>query len=462
MSASKASSQFSSAKAKPLSLRLRFLASGGVFVFITLLLVGYALDKSFIEATEENTSQRLYVFFYHALANIEVSATGEIQYLEEPDDPQLGQPGSGLYVQIATPTATLQSPSALGVDLPAVPVLKPGGTQFIVPKDRLAWYQLVKGVIWELDSGEEVPLTVVVLEDRVAADQVIATFRQGLYRWLGGAGLLSLLAQWLLIRWTLQPLGGISDRVARIEAGEARQLSGGVPVELKPLTESINLLLASEDRNRKNYRHDLDALAHGLKTPLAIIRTSVENHRSDIAADKTVQHALSDMQQLISRHLQAASRSTRKLHAARVNIASQVVRITSSLQRIYPLVQIDIDVDPTLVFRGDERDLFEILGNLLDNACKYGRQKLSITGRLDSRQGMQIILIEDNGPGIAPKLVQQMLRRGIRGDEQSGDPGYGLGLSIVRHLLESYKGGLSIDQSPLGGARITISLPVDP
>ncbi len=460
MSASKASSNFKPKKGKPLSLRLRFLASGGVFVFIALLLVAYALDKSFIEATEENVSQRLYVFFYHALGNIEVSAEGEILYLEEPGDPQLGQPGSGLYVQIATSSSNLESPSALGVDLPAPIMLEPGETNFTRANKQFSWYQLAKGVIWETDGGEDIPLTVVVLEDQVAAEQVIKTFRQGLYRWLGGAGLLSLLAQWLLIRWTLRPLASISYRVARIEAGEARQLSGGVPVELEPLTESINLLLASEDRSRKKYRHDLDALAHGLKTPLAIIRASVENHRSDIAADKTVQNALSDMQELISMHLQAASQATRKLHAARVNVAAQVARITNSLLRIYPDVQIDTNIDPEMVFRGDERDLLEILGNLLDNACKYGQQQLRISGKVDVQNGEQTITVEDNGPGIAPELVQQMLRRGVRGDEQTSGPGYGLGLSIVGHLVDSYNGVLSIDRSPLGGARLTIKFPI--
>ncbi len=449
-----------SGKAKPLSLRLRFLASGGLFVFITLMLVGYALDKAFIKATEENLSQRLYVFFHHALANIEISSEGEVSYIEEPNDPQLSQPGSGVYVQIATPTATLQSPSALGVDLPDILDLKPGATEFIAPHDHLPWYQLAKGIVWELDNGEEVDLTVVVLEDKVAAEQVIHTFRRGLYRWLGGAGLLSLLAQWLLIRWALRPLAGISDRVGKIEAGETRQLSGGVPVELEPLTQSINLLLASEDRNRKNYRHDLDTLAHGLKTPLAIMHASVESHRSDIGADKTVQNALADMQQLISRHLQAASQSTRKLHAERVSVASELARLCESLQRIYPAVKIETNIASEQVFRGDKRDLFEILGNLLDNACKYGNQFVRVNGEIDLQQGVQKIVIEDNGSGIAPEMVQKMLRRGIRGDEQSGDPGYGLGLSIVRYLIDSYQGDLSVDKSPLGGARITLSLPL--
>lgn len=448
-------------KKRPVSLRLRLLAGGGLFVLVALLLVGYALERSFIHATEETLSQRLNVYFYHVLANLEVDTSGKISFNGEINDPQLGIPGSGLYIQAATSTDIWKSPSAMGVELPDVPQLNPGQSEFSVPSGDGHWYQLVNGIVWELNNNAEVPMWVMVLEQRSAADASIASFRHGLFRWLGGTALLLLLTQWLLIRWALRPLSEISDSVAAIEAGDASQLDGSFPQELRPLTENINLLLASEERNRKQYRHDLDALAHGLKTPLAIISASQDDTGS---GGSIIQSALDDMQELISRHLEVATLSTRRLHAQRVNIATQAERLSRSLKTIYPHVIIQIQVEPELVFRGDERDLLELLGNLMENACKYGDGKVVVGASVDGSSLK--VEVEDNGPGIPAEQVDSILHRGVRGESVDSLPadeqrqGHGLGLSIVRHLVAAYQGELSVKQSPLGGARITIKLPI--
>lgn len=460
-----------SGKKRPFSLRLRLLASAGLFVLLALVLVGYALERAFVQSTAENLSQRLNVYFYHVLANLEVNKNGKIRFSGETNDPQLGIPGSGLYIQAATATDIWQSSSAMGVALPIVPELNPGLSEFIRPSDNAPWYQIVNGIVWELDNHAEVPMRVMVLEHRVAADAMISQFRKGLFRWLGGAGLLLLLAQWLLIRWALKPLADISDSVAAIEIGEASQLNGNFPEELQPLTENINLLLASEERNRNQYRHDLDALAHGLKTPLAIISLSQSENPS---ANQSVRSALADMQGLISRHLEVASLSTRRLHAQRVNISRQVKRLRGSLKTIYPQVQIQSQVDPTLIFRGDERDLLELLGNLMENACKYGAGKVEVSAGTSADSKNLWLEVTDNGEGIPQDQVELILRRGVRGEAQENIPvdelgdelgdrlgiGHGLGLSIVQHLVTAYQGKLSIKTSPSGGACITIQLPL--
>ena len=448
---------------RAVSLRLRLLASGGLFVLVALLLVGYALERSFIHSTQETLSQRLEVYFYHVLANLEVDVSGKISFNGEINDPQLGIPGSGLYIQAATTTDLWQSPSAMGAELPPVPQLNPGQSEFSVPDTNSHWYQLINGIVWELENNAEVPMWVMVAEQRSAADGIIASFRQGLFRMLGGAALLLLLAQWLLIRWALRPLADISDSVAAIEAGDTTELAGYFPEELQPLTENINLLLASEERNRKQYRHDLDALAHGLKTPLAIISASQEQAGT---GDSAIQSALDDMQELISSHLEVASLATRRLHAQRINIAQQADRLRRSLKTIYPDVSVQTWIDPELVFRGDERDLLELLGNLMENACKYGDRKVEVTARTTTDGKMLIIEVEDNGAGIPADQIELIIRRGVRGkagegaraDEQR--KGHGLGLSIVQHLVLAYQGELSIKSSHLGGAQVTIKLPI--
>jgi len=456
---------------RPFSLRLRLLASAGLFVLLALVLVGYALERAFVQSTAESLSQRLNVYFYHVLANLEVDNSGQITFNGETNDPQLGIPGSGLYIKAATATDLWQSSSAMGVELPTVPELNPGRSEFSLPTATAPWYQIVNGIVWELDNNAEVPMWVMVLEHRGAADAVISQFRHGLFRWLGGAGILLLLAQWLLIRWSLRPLAEISDSVAAIEIGEAGQLEGNFPEELQPLTENINLLLASEERNRKQYRHDLDALAHGLKTPLAIISL---NQAENNSVDDSVKSALADMQGLISRHLEVASLSTRRLHAQRVNISKQVKRLRSSLKTIYPQVEFQSKVDADLIFRGDERDLLELLGNLMENACKYGAGLVEVSAGISADSKNLWFEVADNGAGIPADQVELILRRGVRGEAHESIPadelsdelgdglgmGHGLGLSIVQHLVTAYQGKLSIKTSPLGGARITIQLPM--
>ncbi|MCF6263917.1 MAG: ATP-binding protein [Xanthomonadales bacterium] len=451
------------AQKRPLSLRLRLLASAGIFVVLALVLVGYALERAFVQNTAESLSQRLDVYFYHVLANLEVDSSGQISFNGESNDPELGIPGSGLYIKAATATDQWQSSSAMGMKLPAVPELNPGRSEFTQPTETAPWYQIVNGIVWELDNQAQVPMRVMVLEHRAAADVMISQFRHGLFRWLGGAGILLLLAQWLLIRWSLRPLADISDSVAAIEIGEASLLNGNFPEELKPLTENINLLLASAERNRNQYRHDLDALAPGLTPPLAIISLS---QAENSAANEPVQSALADMQSLISRHLEVASLSTRRLHGQRVSVSQQVKRLSRSLKTVYPQSEIQSQVDADLIFRGDERDLLELLGNLMENACKYGAGLVEVSAGISADSKNLWLEVADNGAGIPADQVDLILRRGVRGEAQENiaadelGAGHGLGLSIVQHLVTAYQGKLSIKTSPLGGARITIELPM--
>jgi len=184
---------------------------------------------------------------------------------------------------------------------------------------------------------------------------------------------------------------------------------------------------------------------------------------SAAASAKTVaiENAVDDMQHLIATRLQRAAASTRRSIAQAVAVKPQVERLLQSLKRVYSqkMINTDVMIEPDLDFFGEQRDLLEVAGNLLDNACKYGNGRIRVSAHAldqsDARAGI-VFTVEDDGPGIATDKREQLLQRGVRGDERV--EGHGLGLAIVLEIVSAYNGDITIDDSDLGGARLSVSL----
>jgi two-component system sensor histidine kinase PhoQ len=263
----------------------------------------------------------------------------------------------------------------------------------------------------------------------------------------------------VLLGLGLRPLRRITQDISGIESGELERLEENYPSELEPLKRNINHLLDTEKANQSRYRNALDSLAHSLKTPLSVIRSSLPTDNSP----KTVimDNAVSDMQKLIATRLQRAAISTRRTMAQAVEVKAQVDRLAQSMARVYSqeLINIDVRIESGLAFYGEQRDLLELVGNLLDNACKYGNGQVRVTAHAvdseDHRPGLSL-MVEDNGPGIAESHRELLLQRGVRGDERV--EGHGLGLAIVLEIVSAYNGEINIEESDLGGAKISVSL----
>ena len=278
-------------------------------------------------------------------------------------------------------------------------------------------------------------------------------------RSLGAVGIILVLAQLLFLSLGLRPLRRISRDIAGIESGDLQRIEDGYPKELDPLIRNLNHLLDTEKANQARYSNALDSLAHSLKTPLSVIRSSLP---ADTAArSDAVEHAVSDMQHLIATRLQRAAASTRRTMAQAVDVKAQVDRLIQSLTRVYSqdLINIDGIIEPELAFYGEQRDLLELVGNLLDNACKYGGGQVRLSARsldpADPRAGLSL-QVEDNGPGIAKSESEHLLRRGVRGDERA--EGHGLGLAIVLEIVSAYNGEITIKESDLGGTSVSVLL----
>ena len=276
-----------------------------------------------------------------------------------------------------------------------------------------------------------------------------------------GAGLL--IATFFQVRYGLRPLRDIRDKLAAIRSGKASKLEGSLPDEIQPLQEELNALIQSNQAIIERARTHVGNLAHALKTPLSVITNEARGHNNEFAEKVAGQATL--MREYITHHLSRAQ------VAARVSIVGGVTDVnetlnalTNTLSRIYSERNIDflVECPPDAKFRGEKQDLQEMVGNLLDNACKWADSKVSIhvetAKNIKSANPRQlIVLVDDDGPGLSPPELEAVVKRGKRLDETK--PGSGLGLSIVADLSEMYYGSFSLQAAPQGGVRARLTLP---
>ena len=442
------------------SLRNRaILAAVPVLVF-ALGLVGLAVDAANERVAVAALRDRMEATVYAVLAAMEVDADGAFTVAEDFADPRLLQPGSGLYAEVQGAAERWRSPSALGRQWPELTPVAAGQTVFAGPPGTAGFYVFRYGIGWQREDDAIVPFTISVLVDAAEIARQTSAFRQGLWISLLLAAAILVIAQGLILLWVFRPLGRVAQDVERIESGRAERLADDYPRELEPLARNVNRLLATEKSNQARIRNALDSLAHSLKTPLAVIRAGLP--RTGDRAGDSLHDAVDEMQHLIATRLERAGHSARRTLAAPVMVGGPVERIVKSLHKVHSHKMIDVNVtlDENLRFYGEERDLLELAGNLLENAFKYGRSRIRVSGRAvdgaQSRPGLAL-RVEDDGPGIEPAARERLLQRGVRGDERV--EGHGLGLAIVQELVTAYGGTLDIGGSDLGGAAVEVRIP---
>jgi two-component system sensor histidine kinase PhoQ len=284
--------------------------------------------------------------------------------------------------------------------------------------------------------------------------------------WFVGLAVLLMTTLALLLRWLLKPVRRLEREIKEVEGGDREQLGEAWPRELAAVTSNLNALLDAERTRIKRYRDNLGNLAHSLKTPLAVMRQSLGSVAAggresglNVALDQEIDRMTDIIEHQMKR---AAASGGVLLGQAPVDVAPIVVELRSALLKVYGDKDLLFETvtPPAAQFIGDRADLTELLGNLLDNACKWARSRVRIVTGIDpaadSRTAL-VLTIDDDGPGIAAADRARVLVRGGRADEAT--PGYGLGLAMVHDTVELYGGTLRIDASQLGGARFELRLP---
>ena len=261
----------------------------------------------------------------------------------------------------------------------------------------------------------------------------------------------------LQIRRGMAPINQLRKRLAAVHDGVDARVGGAYPAEVQPLVDELNALL--DERERRVVRAVAKAadLAHGLKTPLAVLAHEARAAGQEQLAVE-IDQQIDRMRRQIDYHLaHARSTASSASPAARASIAASAEGLARVLQRLHAGhgLRIEIDAPASHAFRGQREDLDEMLGNLLDNACKWARTRIKLNC---SKKGDRIVItVDDDGPGIHPSIQEAIMQRGVRADEAV--PGSGLGLAIVRDVAEIYGGSISLAASPMGGARARLTLP---
>ncbi|MGH8440653.1 MAG: sensor histidine kinase [Pseudomonas sp.] len=277
-----------------------------------------------------------------------------------------------------------------------------------------------------------------------------------------GLGLVALILVLVLQRITvtrsLRPLERVRGQIAQLQQGKRSQLDTQVPSELEPLVAQINHLLAHTEDSLRRSRNALGNLGHALKTPLAVLLSLASSEQLKDAPQVRVQlrEQLQQIQQRLSRELNRARLAGDALPGAQFDCDAELPGLLSTLGMIHGEgLELSQRVPPGLLLPWDREDLLELLGNLLDNACKWADSEVQLT--IEEQAERYLLVIEDDGPGIPESDRQQVLERGTRLDEQVD--GHGLGLGIVRDIVEVWGGELTLQDSPLGGLRVIIALP---
>jgi signal transduction histidine kinase len=264
----------------------------------------------------------------------------------------------------------------------------------------------------------------------------------------------------LQVRRGLSAVDALRRNLGALHTGEARRLEGAYPSEVQPLVDDLNALLEQRDRAVERAIAKAGDLAHGLKTPLAVIAHEADRAAAAGAGDvaASVHQQVDRMKRQVDYHLAHARAASGQRSGQRCALRESVDGLVRALTRLHADRQLTIDVlvDPTLLVQGRREDIDEMLGNILDNACRFTRSRVAVTAAAIGQA--VVVTIDDDGPGLDPTLRAAVLQRGVRADESGA--GSGLGLAIVRNLMELYGGSIALSASPAGGLRVQLRLPI--
>jgi len=436
---------------------------------LCLVVGGFVLSDIFQSAVQENLDDRLFFDLDGLVTAAEVDAPEHVTLQGRFADPRFERVFSGWYWQIEPDMAQLpesqpQTSRSLWDQTLMPENMTPGANNSLWGYARGPDGQRVRVVerliaLPRTAEGREDTQTFrfTVAGDLTETEADVARFNRTLF-WSFAAFSLGLLAAIAIqVRVGLMPLRRVSESLARIREGRARQLEGKFPSEIAPLVSELNSLIAHSAEVVGRARAHVANLAHFLKTPLTVLANEASAERGPLA--ETVSRQVTSMRRQVDHYLaRARAAGALDVLGSRTELAPVLGDLARVLKRMHPDkdLSIDVDVTPGLAFRGEREDLEEMAGNLVDNACKWARARIIVLARpLDG--GRFSLIIEDDGPGLTPQERSRAMQRGERFDESV--PGTGLGLAIVRDIAKLYGGNITLGESALGGLAATLELP---
>ncbi|URW77085.1 HAMP domain-containing histidine kinase [Sphingomonas donggukensis] len=432
------------------------IAIAAAWIMVLLAGGGYALDRVLTSAIASNFDNQLDFLLTTMMTSAEIGPEGEVTFNRELADQRFLEPGSGLYYQISgTGYEAFRSRSLWDRTLR---VTAPHPDMKTHSYDSREFGSGERLRVMERDvrlPGSPVRWKFQIAQSRAGLDEQIGALRRVLIRsfLLLGAGLIIMVA--LQTFYGLLPLRKVRLEIQRMRAGKTNRVKGDMPAEVAPMVEELNALIAHNDRQAEEARRHAGNLAHALKTPLTVIMNAAAAGQADLG--ETVIREARTMRRQVDHHLARARAVGRRGSAhSRAEVWPSVEAVERAVARLYPNVRLDVDGPKDLSAHIERQDLDEILGNLVENAAKYGGGSVFVT--VAAQAGFVEFLVEDDGVGIPESDRIRIFDRGVRLD--SGKPGTGLGLAIVRDVAEIYEGTVSLEESEdLGGLLVRLRLP---
>ena len=438
----------------PDSIRGRLMVGATAVLIAFVASAGWAVQRAHEQSVRTARFAQLQGTVYLLLAGVELDEHGALVLPPSFPEPRLSLPGSGLYASIVNVVRheDWRSPSSVDIRPPFVrdvaigqwrsEVLASGGRDYLAIGYSVNW----------TEHGQTAPLVLSVLEDKADFDREVGAFQRTLWTWLGGAALLLLISQTLLLEWGLAPLRRVAREIRGVEQGEQPRIEGRYPAEIDALTRNINTLVHQERLRQTRYKEALSFLAHSLKTPLAVLRTALGEPAQLPGA---VSEQVTRMDHIVQHQLARAAASGASRFVPWLPIGPVVSRVRDSLVKVYADkgLACTLDVPSDLAWRIDEGDAFEMFGNVMDNAAKWAKSRMTVSARRDGNA--LHVRVEDDGPGFDAD-TRAILQLHVRGDEKV--PGHGVGLAVVSDLVASHDGELILTRSELGGASVEIVL----
>lgn len=440
-----------------IAARLFWLSAG--WLILALVATGFLLTDLYSRALDTSLSESL-DFQVESLTGSLLEAGDPASSSIALTDPRFDRPRSGWYWAIRGADGALYnlSTSAVGIDLPVL-MGQPDarGRRTAIMDDA---FETQMRVVERTVTVAPNSYQIVVTGNLSEILELVGEFRGQAFIVLGAVGVMLAVMSGIVARFAMRPISKLSRAIESVREGEAVAVGGTYPREIAPLAEEVNELLRSNAQIIERARNQVGNLAHGLKTPIAVLRNEAASKKGALA--EVVLSESEKMSTMVATYLERARLAARTSVVGKKSDSTMIMlRLTRVMRKIHPEVTIAFQrPDASLPwFRGDEADLEEMAGNLLDNACKWSKGEVGV--RLSSERSdtgaMLLIRIDDNGPGLSEADAQKVLRRGVRLDEKT--PGSGLGLDIVKELVDVYGGSLELKRSALGGLLVELRLP---
>jgi len=451
-------------RADSLAFRL-FLWATGLTVVI-LIVTGITLSTLYRHAVERAFDRRLDVYLRTLVADVASPDEGADKIPQSIGEPLFELPLSGWYWQVTrletVKPETHSSRSLWDSNLPRLPSTDDVGSgeyrKGYAPGPEDVRLRLVER---NIDLGDDGRYLIQVAGDASDIDEEMLSFDRTIGAIFAALAVALLVTTALQVRFGLSPLKRISESLAAIRSGRAERLEGRFPVEIAPLARETNALIEANREIVERARTHVGNLAHALKTPLSVIVNEAGARPGDPLAEKVLEQA-EIMRDQVARQLERARLAARTaVIGTLIEVPPVVTALARTMEKLHRGrdIAIAVDVPQHARFRGEEQDLEEMIGNLVDNACKWALSRVAIevvTDASDTKPRVRVI-VDDDGPGLSPAEREQVALRGRRLDESK--PGSGLGLSIVVELAALYGGVLTLGTASIGGLRAELALP---